>query len=72
MRAVAVLKDGHLAGHAPYNLATRLSQLKREVSKATGSRVNRGTGYGLEVSLYIPSIQTTNIYPVDERDYGLI
>ena len=52
--AVAVLKNGDVVGHVPYNLASTLSQfLKRDFNKAvvevTGDRVNRGAGYGLEV-----------------------
>jgi hypothetical protein len=52
--AVAVVKDGVVVGHVPYNLAPRFSQfLMRNVNKAfaevTGKEVNRGAGYGQEV-----------------------
>lgn len=52
--AVAIIKNGDVVGHVPYNLAPTLSQfLKRDFNKAmaevTGERVNRGAGYGLEV-----------------------
>ena len=62
--AVAVIKNGDVVGHVPYNLAPTLSQfLKRDFNKAmaevTGDRVNRGARYGLEVPciyrLYGPS-----------------
>ena len=51
---VAVIKNGDIVGHVPYNLAPTLSQfLKKDFNKAvaevTGDRVNRGAGYGLEV-----------------------
>ena len=43
-----------VVGHVPYNLAQIFSHfLKRDVNKAfaevTGTKVNRGAGYGLEV-----------------------
>ena len=52
--AVAVIKDGAVVGHVPYNLAPRFSQfLMRNVNKAfaevAGKEVNRGAGYGQEV-----------------------
>ena len=41
-----------LVGHVPYNLAPIISFfLKRDVNKAlVGERVNKGAGYGLEIS----------------------
>ena len=54
--AVAVVRqsDGATVGHIPYNLAPILSPfLARDFNKAvaeiTGSRVNRGVDYGIEV-----------------------
>ena len=52
--AVAVLKEGQVVGHIPYNISVTVSHfLSRDYNKAfaevTGSRVNRGGGYGLEV-----------------------
>ncbi len=52
--AVAVIRDGEVVGHVPYNLAPTVSQfLRRDCNKAfvevTGDRVNRGAGYGVEV-----------------------
>ena len=64
-RAVAVLQDGVIVGHVPFNLASRLFLfLRRDVNKAfvevTGEKVNRGAGYGLEIPciyrLYGPTI----------------
>ena len=48
--AVAVLKDGQIVGHMPYNLAPTVSQfLRRDINKGfaevTGGKVNRGAGY---------------------------
>ena len=54
--AVAVvLEQKEIVGHLPFNLAPVVSQfLKRDCNKGfaivTGSKVNRGAGYGLEVS----------------------
>ena len=52
--AAAIIKDGTVVGHVPYNLAPTFSQfLKRKLNKAmvevTGDWVNRGASYGLEV-----------------------
>lgn len=52
--AVAIYKEGDVVGHVPYNISSLLSNfLKRECNKGfveiTGSSVNRGAGYGLEV-----------------------
>ena len=54
--AVAVVKDGVIVGHTPYNLATCEGQfLGPNVNKAfaevTGDVINRGAGYGQEVHL---------------------
>ena len=56
--AVAVMKEGRVVGHAPYNLAPIISLfLRRDVYKAfarvTGGKVNRGADYGLE-TIYGP------------------
>ena len=52
--AVAVIQGGTVVGHLPYNLAPTISHfLRRSVNtgeaKVTGTRVNRGAGYGLEI-----------------------
>ena len=52
--AVAIVKDGDVVGHVPYNISAIASHfLCRECNKAfaevTGNEVNRGGGYGLEV-----------------------
>ena len=52
--AVAVMKEGRVVGHVPFNLAPIISLfLRRDVNKAfvrvTGGKVNRGAGYGLEM-----------------------
>ena len=49
--AVAVLNEDVIVGHVPYNLAPVVEMfLRREVfAEVTGSRVNRGAGYGLEI-----------------------
>ena len=54
VNAVAVYKEAVIVGHVPYNLAPSFSHfLKRDMNKAfaevTGSKVNRGAGYGLEI-----------------------
>ena len=51
--AVAVMKEGRVVGHVPFNLATIISLfLRRDMNKAfarvTGRKVNPGAGYGLE------------------------
>ena len=52
--AVAVMKEGQIVGHVPFNLSPIISLfLRRDVNKAfarvTGGKVNRGAGYGLEI-----------------------
>ena len=49
--AVAVLNEDVIVGHVPYNLAPVVEMfLRREVfAEVTGSRVNQGAGYGLEI-----------------------
>ena len=52
--AVAVLKDGEIVGHIPYDIAFAVSHfLRRDSNKAfaevTGDRVNSGAGYGMEI-----------------------
>ena len=54
IHAVAVLNKDVIVGHVPYNLAPVVEMfLGRKVNigfaKVTGSRVNRGAGYGLEI-----------------------
>ena len=51
--AVAVMKEGRIVGHVPFNLAPIISLfLRRDVNKAfarvIGGKVNGGAGYGLE------------------------
>ena len=53
--AVAVMKEGQIVGHVPFNLSTIISLfLRKDVNKAfarvTGGRAYRGAGYGLEIS----------------------
>ena len=50
--AVAIVLEDCVVGHVPYNLAKCVSQfLSRDANKGfarvTGSKVNRGAGYGL-------------------------
>ncbi len=52
--AVAVVKDGSIIGHLPFNLAPIVSSfLTRSfnsgMTEVSGSKVNRGGGYGLEI-----------------------
>ena len=52
--AVAIMKEGQVVGHVPYNICSLLSNfLRRDCNKGlvdvTGSCVNRGAGYGMEV-----------------------
>ena len=57
--AVAVLNEDVIVGHVPYNLAPVVEMfLRREViAEVTGSTVNRGAGYGLEIyRFYGPKI----------------
>ena len=51
---MAIYKEGDVVGHVPYNISSLMSNfLKRECNKGfvevTGSLVNRGAGYGVEV-----------------------
>ena len=71
--AVAIHKEGDVVGHVPYNISSLLSNfLKRECNKGfvevTGSLVNRGAGYGLEVPciyrLYGPRAYTERIHEI--------
>ena len=43
-KAVAVLKEDQIVGHIPFNL----SPIKA-FARVTGSKINRGAGYGLEI-----------------------
>ena len=81
--AVAVCKEGMVVGHVPYNLAPIMSQfLRREINKGftevSGSKVNRGGGYGLEVPciyrLYGPKPYTDRMKDLieDLRANGLV
>ena len=62
VHAVAVLREGQVVDHIPYNLAPTVELfLRREVNKGfvevNGARVNRGAGYGLELTLlYGPKV----------------
>ena len=52
--AVAVLKEETLVGHVPFNLAPLIWAFLRRATncgfaKVVGEKVNRGTGYGLEI-----------------------
>ena len=52
--AVAVRKSDEVVGHIPFNLAPIVSAFlrrttNRAIAEVTGSKVNRGAGYGLEV-----------------------
>ena len=54
VHAVAVLKDGQVVGHIPYNLSPTIEMfLRRDSNKGfaevTGTKVNRGAGFGLEI-----------------------
>ena len=54
VHAVAVLDEDVVVGHVPYNIAPIIERfLRREVNtgfvEITGGKVNRGTGYGLEI-----------------------
>ena len=53
INTVAVMKEGQIVGHVPFNLAPIISLfLRRDVNKSfarvTGGKVNRGAVYGLE------------------------
>ena len=52
--AVAVIKDGEVVGHIPYNISSTVFQFLRRdcnqgFAEVTGNYVNRGAGYGLEI-----------------------
>ena len=52
--AVAVMKEGQIVGHVPFNLSPTISLfLRRDVNKTfarvTGGKVNQGAGHGLEI-----------------------
>ena len=81
--AVAIYKEGDVVGHVPYNISSLLCNfLKRECNKGfveiTGSRVNCGTGYGLEVPciyrLYGPQAYIERVQEVVQSvlDNGLL
>ena len=81
--AAAIVYADEVVGHVPYNLAKSVSLfLSRSASNVfstvTGSKVNRGAGYGLEVPvvycLYGPSpyIRKMNILIDNLRANGLI
>ena len=60
VHAVAALRERQVVGHIPYNLAPTVELfLRREVNKGfvevNGARVNRGAGYGLELT-YLPGL----------------
>ena len=66
--AVAVMKEGQVVGHVPFNLAPIISLLlRRDVNKAfarvTGGKANRGAGYGLE-TIYGPKSYVDKIREV--------
>ncbi len=68
--AVAVLKEGQVVGHIPYNISAIVSHfLSRDNNKAfaevTGDRVNRGGGYGL----LLPLLWPRTICKENERNY---
>ncbi len=53
-RAVAIIKDGEIVGHVPFNISSTVSQFLRRAyntgfAEVTGPYMNRGAGYGLEV-----------------------
>ena len=48
LSAVAVKKEHEIVGHVPYNIAPVISHFLKRV-EVTGSEVNRGAGYGLEI-----------------------
>ena len=55
--AVAVMKEGQIVGHVPFNLSSIISLfLRRDVNKAfarvTGGKVNRGVDMGLKYSVF--------------------
>ena len=61
--AVAVVNDGEVVGHIPYNMSNIVSQFLRRDYKAyaevTGDKVNRGAGYGNTV--YLPILWTRTL-----------
>ena len=71
--AVAVMKEDIIVGHVPYNIASVIFQfLRRDCNKGfvevTGSKVNRGAGYGLEIPstyrLYEPRPYTDRVQQI--------
>ena len=71
--AVAVMKEDIIVGHVPYNIASVIFQfLRRDCNKGfvevTGSKVNRGAGYGLEIPstyrLYGPRPYTDRVQQI--------
>ena len=53
-QAVSVMKNALVVGHVPCNFAALFSRFlsrtcNRGVAEVTGTKVNRGAGYGLEV-----------------------
>ena len=48
--AVAVMKEGQIVGHVPFNLSSIISLLLKAFARVTGGKVNRGAGYELEIS----------------------
>ena len=71
--AVAVMKEDITVGHVPYNIASVIFQfLRRDCNKGfvevTGSKVNRGAGYGLEIPstyrLYGPRPYTDRVQQI--------
>ena len=78
--AVAVMKEDVIVGHVPYNIASVIFQfLRRDCNKGfvevTGSKVNRGAGYGLEIPstyrLYGPRPYTDRVQQILHAD-GLL
>ena len=78
--AVAIYKEGDIVGHVPYNISSLLSNfLKRECNKCfmevTGSHVNCGAGYGVEVlCIYRPQAYIERVQEVVQSllDSGLL
>ena len=71
--AVTVMKEDIIVGHVPYNIASVIFQfLRRDCNKGfievTGSKVNRGAGYGLEIPstyrLYGPRPYTDRVQQI--------
>ena len=66
----SVIKEDIIVGHVPYNIASVIFQfLRRDCNKeVTGSKVNRGAGYGLEIPstyrLYGPRPYTDRVQQI--------